>query len=207
MDSEVGACSDFGSLTKAGEDPEEELKRGMLSVTEMDSGGGTSKVGEAGWGPMSIMASSSCGTACESSAAFASEAEVVAFNVPVIGVAGVAVALKGSQQVVTLVTMISYLLSLFLADSHLTKGSSKHSFFFDATFFTSRFGTSGIGNCFSISASHFLRQAIFFSLVSRYSQRFVYSDVFPVSPLSSSSPSHYYPQAHQARHFCLGFRL
>ena len=130
----------------------------MLSVTEMDSGGGTSKAGEAGWGPMSIMASSSCGTACESSAAFASEAEVVAFNVPVVGGAGVAVALKGSQQVVTLVTMISgYLLSLFLVGSRLTKGSSKRSFFFDPTFFTSRFGASGIGNCSSISASRFLR--------------------------------------------------
>lgn len=157
MDSEVGACSDFGSLTKAGEDPEEELERRMLSVTEMDSGGGTSKAGEAGWGPMSIMASSGCGMACESSAAFASKAEVVAFNFPVVGVAGVAVALKGSQQVVTLVTMISYLLSLFLADSCLTKGSSKRSFFFNATFFTSRFGTSGIRNCSSISTSRFLR--------------------------------------------------
>jgi hypothetical protein len=95
---EVGACSDSGSFTNAGEEPEEELGRGILSVTDMTLEGsdGRSKVG---WGPsivMSILGSGGCGTACESSAASAGEAEVVTFGVPVVGVAGV---LKGGDVV------------------------------------------------------------------------------------------------------------
>jgi hypothetical protein len=61
------------------------------------SAGGRGKTDEAGWGPILIMASGSCGTTSESSAAFPGEAKLVAFDVPVVGVAGEAVALKGAH--------------------------------------------------------------------------------------------------------------
>jgi len=67
MDSEVGGCSDCRSCSSAGEEPEEELRRGILVVT--GSAGGTSKADEAGWGPISIMASGDCGTTHKPSAA------------------------------------------------------------------------------------------------------------------------------------------
>jgi len=157
MDSEVGGCSDCRSCSSASEEPEEELRRGILVVT--GSAGGTSKVDEAGWGPILIMASGDCGTTRKPSAASAGAAEGVMFDVPVIGAAGVTAALKGGrcQSVVTHVTLISHFLSLFLGDSHLTMGSSERSFFFGTAFLTPRFGISGIRNRSSSSASHFLR--------------------------------------------------
>jgi len=89
---EVGTCSDSGPFTDAGEEPEEELGRGILSVMEMRVEGSTNGPSKAGWGPsivMSILGSGVCGSAFKSSAAFAGEAEVVTFDVPVVGVAGV----------------------------------------------------------------------------------------------------------------------